>query len=314
MISRMEVIDTLQASRPEVVKLFDQIVATLPEGVYLTSVKQSGQEDRIQRRRAVEHPRVRVHAQHRRLGDDCRRRSSRSSRPARTPGPAPSSRCSRDARSGRRRRRSARKETQHARFGGHANEFRRTAAASSISRDIGRWPFLFRALGVLIVFLVTIGCCLVLRRSQRQPGGPAQGPSRAGHRCGTPSTRSSARRRTSRPIASSSPRSSAPSARCCASCPARPRCPRCWWTSPRPASRPASRSTCSSPGTETRKDFYAELPIKIQLTGGYHEFGNVRQRHRGAAAHRHAARHRDHRGSGRASNSRKAARRRRPTS
>jgi type IV pilus assembly protein PilO len=27
------------------------------------------------------------------------------------------------------------------------------------------------------------------------------------------------------------------------------------------------------PGVETRKDFYAELPIKIQLTGGYHEFG-----------------------------------------
>ena len=42
MISRMQVIDTLQASRPEVVKLFDQIVSTLPEGVYLTSVKQSG--------------------------------------------------------------------------------------------------------------------------------------------------------------------------------------------------------------------------------------------------------------------------------
>ncbi len=44
MISRMEVIDTLQASRPEVVKLFDQIVAALPEGVYLTSVKQSGKK------------------------------------------------------------------------------------------------------------------------------------------------------------------------------------------------------------------------------------------------------------------------------
>ena len=48
------------------------------------------------------------------------------------------------------------------------------------------------------------------------------------------------------------------------------------------------------PGTETRKDFYAELPIKIQLTGGYHEFGAVRVRHRGAPAHRDAARHRDH--------------------
>jgi type IV pilus assembly protein PilN len=44
MISRMEVIDRLQASRPEVVKLFDQIVAALPEGVYLTSVKQSGKK------------------------------------------------------------------------------------------------------------------------------------------------------------------------------------------------------------------------------------------------------------------------------
>ncbi len=42
MIARMEVIETLQSSRPEVVKLFDQVVATLPEGVYLTSVKQSG--------------------------------------------------------------------------------------------------------------------------------------------------------------------------------------------------------------------------------------------------------------------------------
>jgi type IV pilus assembly protein PilO len=27
------------------------------------------------------------------------------------------------------------------------------------------------------------------------------------------------------------------------------------------------------PGTESQRDFYAELPIKIQLTGGYHEFG-----------------------------------------
>jgi type IV pilus assembly protein PilN len=44
MISRMEVIDTLQSSRPEVVKLFDQMVSTLPEGVYLSSVKQSGKK------------------------------------------------------------------------------------------------------------------------------------------------------------------------------------------------------------------------------------------------------------------------------
>jgi type IV pilus assembly protein PilN len=44
MISRMQVIDTLQSRRPEVVKLFDQMVSTLPEGLYLTSVKQSGKK------------------------------------------------------------------------------------------------------------------------------------------------------------------------------------------------------------------------------------------------------------------------------
>ncbi|HEX9706764.1 MAG TPA: PilN domain-containing protein [Steroidobacteraceae bacterium] len=44
MISRMQVIDTLQSSRPEVVKLFDQMVSTLPEGVYLTSVRQNGRK------------------------------------------------------------------------------------------------------------------------------------------------------------------------------------------------------------------------------------------------------------------------------
>ena len=28
------------------------------------------------------------------------------------------------------------------------------------------------------------------------------------------------------------------------------------------------------PGAELKQDFYAELPIKIRLTGSYHEFGN----------------------------------------
>ncbi|MCU0976951.1 MAG: PilN domain-containing protein [Steroidobacteraceae bacterium] len=41
MVARMEVIEKLQKSRPEVVKLFDDVVTTLPEGVYLTTLKQS---------------------------------------------------------------------------------------------------------------------------------------------------------------------------------------------------------------------------------------------------------------------------------
>jgi type IV pilus assembly protein PilN len=41
-ISRMEIIEKLQRSRPEIVHVFDQIVKTLPDGVYLTGVQQIG--------------------------------------------------------------------------------------------------------------------------------------------------------------------------------------------------------------------------------------------------------------------------------
>lgn len=41
LLARMEIIDQLQKSRPEVVHLFDELVETLPEGVYLTEVKQA---------------------------------------------------------------------------------------------------------------------------------------------------------------------------------------------------------------------------------------------------------------------------------
>jgi len=40
-IARMEIIEKLQRSRPEIVHVFDTIVRTLPDGVYLTGVKQS---------------------------------------------------------------------------------------------------------------------------------------------------------------------------------------------------------------------------------------------------------------------------------
>ena len=41
-IARMQIIEKLQGSRPEIVHLFDQIVKTLPDGVYLTGVTQTG--------------------------------------------------------------------------------------------------------------------------------------------------------------------------------------------------------------------------------------------------------------------------------
>ena len=42
LLARMEIIEQLQKSRPEIVHLFDEIARRLPEGVYLTGIKQTG--------------------------------------------------------------------------------------------------------------------------------------------------------------------------------------------------------------------------------------------------------------------------------
>ena len=44
LLARMRVIEKLQASRSAMVHFFDEVVNTLPEGVFLTGLKQSGQE------------------------------------------------------------------------------------------------------------------------------------------------------------------------------------------------------------------------------------------------------------------------------
>jgi type IV pilus assembly protein PilN len=42
LVARMEIIEKLQRKRPEIVHLFDEIVKTVPDGVYLTGIKQTG--------------------------------------------------------------------------------------------------------------------------------------------------------------------------------------------------------------------------------------------------------------------------------
>ncbi len=42
LVARMEIIEKLQRKRPEIVHQFDELVHTVPDGVYLSSIKQSG--------------------------------------------------------------------------------------------------------------------------------------------------------------------------------------------------------------------------------------------------------------------------------
>ncbi len=50
LLARMNIIQRLQQSRPEVVHLFDELVSTTPEGTYLTAVRQVGRNVTIQGR------------------------------------------------------------------------------------------------------------------------------------------------------------------------------------------------------------------------------------------------------------------------
>ena len=47
LIARMKAIEGLQASRPLIVRILDEIVKTLPDGVYLTSITQTGDSLKI---------------------------------------------------------------------------------------------------------------------------------------------------------------------------------------------------------------------------------------------------------------------------
>jgi len=44
LLSRMDVIQSLQQRRPQIVHLFDDFVRTVPEGIFLTNIKQQGEE------------------------------------------------------------------------------------------------------------------------------------------------------------------------------------------------------------------------------------------------------------------------------
>lgn len=48
LLARMEVIESLQASRSASVHLFDQLVATLPEGVHLNRANQNGEQVQLE--------------------------------------------------------------------------------------------------------------------------------------------------------------------------------------------------------------------------------------------------------------------------
>ncbi len=141
-------------------------------------------------------------------------------------------------------------------------------------KDIGRWPFLFRALGVLIV-LVFVTVLLVWYFVWGENGNrpqllKAQAEQRSLWATFDEKQRKAANLEAYRQQLAEIERTFGAMLR---QLPGKTEVPSLLVDISQTGLAAGLQERLFQPGSETKMDFYAELPIKIQLTGGYHEFG-----------------------------------------
>ena len=141
-------------------------------------------------------------------------------------------------------------------------------------KDIGRWPFMFRALGVLIVF-VFVTLMLVWYFVWGDNGNRPELLKARAEQVSLWSTfdekqRKAANLEAYRQQLAEIERTFGAMLR---QLPGKTEVPSLLVDISQTGLASGLQERLFQPGTETKKDFYAELPIKIQLTGGYHEFG-----------------------------------------
>jgi type IV pilus assembly protein PilO len=142
-------------------------------------------------------------------------------------------------------------------------------------KDIGRWPFLFRALGVLIVLVAVTGLLVYyFVLSEAKGNRPLLLKARAEQQqlwaTFEQKQRKAANLEAYRQQLAEIERTFGAMLR---QLPGKTEVPSLLVDISQTGLAAGLQERLFQPGSETKKDFYAELPIKIQLTGGYHEFG-----------------------------------------
>ena len=139
-------------------------------------------------------------------------------------------------------------------------------------RDVGRWPFLFRMLGVGVVFLVTTGLLIYyfVNRGNLEDLRSAEAEQQSLWQTFDQKQRKAANLEAYRQQLAEIERTFGAMLR---QLPGKTEVPSLLVDISQTGLAAGLQERLFQPGQETRKDFYAELPIKIQLTGGYHEFG-----------------------------------------
>lgn len=141
-------------------------------------------------------------------------------------------------------------------------------------KDIGRWPFLFRALGVLIVLAITTVLLVWYfvwgENGNRPQLLKAQAQQKSLWATFDEKQRKAANLEAYRQQLAEIERTFGAMLR---QLPGKTEVPSLLVDISQTGLAAGLQERLFQPGSETKMDFYAELPIKIQLTGGYHEFG-----------------------------------------
>jgi len=139
-------------------------------------------------------------------------------------------------------------------------------------RDVGRWPFLFRALGVGLVFVVTTGLLIFyfVNRGNLVDLRKAEAEQQSLWQTFTQKQSRAANLEAYREQLAEIERTFGAMLR---QLPGKTEVPNLLVDISQTGLAAGLQERLFQPGSESKKDFYAELPIKIQLTGGYHEFG-----------------------------------------
>ncbi len=139
-------------------------------------------------------------------------------------------------------------------------------------RDVGRWPFIFRALTVAIVFAVATGLLVwqLVYRGNLPDLRQAEAEQQSLWNTFDQKQRKAANLEAYRQQLAEIERSFGAMLR---QLPGKTEVPSLLVDISQTGLASGLQEKLFQPAQEIRRDFYAELPIKIRLTGGYHEFG-----------------------------------------
>ena len=140
-------------------------------------------------------------------------------------------------------------------------------------KDVGRWPFLFRALAVLIVFIAATSLFIYMFpiRNQLPELREAENSEQVLMRSFDDKQRKAANLDAYKSQLKDMERSFGAMLR---QLPGRTEVPNLLVDISQVGLAAGLQEKLFQPGTEVRRDFYAELPIAIKLTGSYHQFGS----------------------------------------